>query len=126
MPPSSTTTISGSNPFSTVQLVSSSSTQASLNPFSNVKLLTTDSKGATAANPLLFPAVSSTASVPSATASASNPESKISKLNNAFLAWIDRQKDTHPLSLWSEGLKVVIIIWDVIWDCNIMTIIYYY
>lgn len=31
---------------------------------------------------------------------------KIKKLNESFLKWASKQIETHPLSIWKEGVKV--------------------
>ena len=31
---------------------------------------------------------------------------KIKKLNESFLKWAAKQIETHPLSIWKEGVKV--------------------
>ena len=33
---------------------------------------------------------------------------KMKKLNQSFLAWMERQIDENPLSIWKEGVKVCV------------------
>lgn len=49
----------------------------------------------------------------SKTVSSSNStKSKIERLNESFVSWLEKQSLEHPISVWSGGLQVHLFLWS--------------